>query len=182
MKLSIEDYNFEFIDAEFDDLEFHMLRSDDKLSYISCIVCLCKEPSIIVKNWRVIQNLVSVHHQPPGNLASWNVYIAFVTKGVVPIWDKYQIENDKYAARKLIIDGCAELPALGQLKALMERQLLGADLMLDPRVTEARKPLLSLEKFVRGAPLDQKTESKEKRASMINKIIESLNINENQKG
>lgn len=182
MKLSIEDYNFEFLTAEFNDLEFYMFRSDDELSYISCIVCLCKEPFAIVKNWSVIQSLVSVHHQPPGNLASWNVYIAFVTKGAVPIWDKYQIENNKYAARKLIMDGFAELPTLGQLTVLLERQLLGADLTLDPRVTEAREPLLSLEKFVRGAPLDQKTESKERRASMINEIIESLNKNENQKG
>ncbi|VVM69048.1 hypothetical protein PS631_01707 [Pseudomonas fluorescens] len=182
MKLSIKAYDFGFLTSEFDDLEFHMFRSDDELSYISCIVCLCKEPSTIVKNWRVIQNLVSVHHQPPGNLAAWNVYIAFVTIGVVPIWDKYHIENNKYAARKLIMDGDAELPTLEQLKIQLERQLLGADLTLDSRVTETREPLLSLEKFVRGAPLDQKTESKEKRASMINKIIESLDKNENQKG
>ncbi|MOA08677.1 hypothetical protein D3C78_1284660 [compost metagenome] len=182
MKLLIKDYNFEFFTAEFDGIAFHMFRSDDELSYISCIVCLCKEPSVIVNNWRVIQNLVSVHHQPPGNLAAWNVYIAFVTSGAVPIWDKYQIENNKYAARKLIMDGYAELPTLKQLKGHLERQLLGADLTLDPRVTETREPLLSLEEFVRGAPLDQKTESKERRASMINKIIESLNKNENQKG
>ena len=182
MKLSIEDFNFEFLTTEFEDLEFHMFRSNDELSYISCIVCLCKEPSTIVKNWPEIQNLVSVHHQPPGNLAAWNVYIAFVTSGGVPIWDKYQIENNKYASRKLIMDGYAELPTLEQLKLHLERQLLGADLTLDPRVTESREPLLSLEKFVRGAPLDQKTESKEKRASMINKIIETLDKNENQKG
>lgn len=182
MKLLIKEYDFEFFTAEFDGVAFHMFRSDDELSYISCIVCLCKEPSTIVKNWRVIQNLVSVHHQPSGNLAAWNVYIAFVTSGTVSIWDKYQIENDKYAARKLIMDGYAGLPTLDQLKVQLERQLLGADLTLDSRVTERREPLLSLEKFVRGAPLDQKTESKEKRASMINKIIDSLNKNENQKG
>lgn len=182
MKLSIRDYDFGFLIAEFDSLEFHMFCSDDELSYISCVVCLCKEPSVIVKNWRVIQNLVSVHHQPPGKLAAWNIYIAYVTKGAVAIWDKYQVENNKYAARKLIMDGYDKLPTLEQLKVLLERQLLGADLALDPRVTETREPLLSVEKFVRGAPLDQKTESKEKRASMINRIIESLDKNENQKG
>ncbi|CAN7581914.1 ABC-three component system middle component 1 [Pseudomonas umsongensis] len=182
MKLLIKDYDFEFLTAEFDGVEFHMFRSDDLLSYISCIACLCKKPSAIVENWRVIQNLVSVHHQPPGNLAAWNVYIAFITIGTVPIWDKYQIENNKYAARKLIIDGCAELPTVEQLTDCLEEQLLGADLTLDPRVAETREPLLSLEKFVRGAPLDQKIESKEKRASMINEIIESLNKDENQKG
>lgn len=182
MKLLIKDYDFEFLTAEFGGMEYHMFRSDDPLSYISCIACLCNEPSVISKNWRVIQNLVSVHHQPPGNLPAWNVYIAFVTTGAVPIWDKYQIENNKYAARKLILDGYAKLPTREQLAEHLEQQLLGADLTLDPRVEEAREPLLSLEKFVRGAPLDQKIESKEKRAFMINEIIESLNKNENQKG
>jgi hypothetical protein len=182
MKLLTKEYDFEFLAAEFGDMAFHMFRSDDSLSYISCIACLCKESSVIVKNWRVIQNLVSVHHQPPGNLAVWNVYIAFVTIGTVPIWDKYQIENNKYSARKLIIDGYAELPTVEQLTDCLEEQLLGSDLTLDPRFAETREPLLSLEKFVRGAPLDQKIESKEKRASMINEIIESLNKNENQKG
>lgn len=175
MKLLTKDYDFEFLAAEFGDMAFHMFRSDDSLSYISCIACLCKESSVIVKNWRVIQNLVSVHHQPPGNLAVWNVYIAFVTIGTVPIWDKYQIENNKYSARKLIIDGYAELPTVEQLTDCLGEQLLGSDLTLDPRVAETREPLLSLEKFVRGAPLDQKIESKEKRASMINEIIEYLN-------
>ncbi|WP_223496661.1 ABC-three component system middle component 1 [Pseudomonas sp. A-RE-26] len=182
MKLLTKEYDFEFLAAEFGDMAFHMFRSDDSLSYISCIACLCKESSVIVKNWRVIQNLVSVHHQPPGNLAVWNVYIAFVTIGTLPIWDKYQIENNKYSARKLIIDGYAELPTVEQLTDCLEEQLLGSDLTLDPRFAETREPLLSLEKFVRGAPLDQKIESKEKRASMINEIIESLNKNENQKG
>jgi hypothetical protein len=182
MKLLTKDYDFEFLASEFGDMAFHMFRSDDSLSYISCIACLCKESSVIVKNWRVIQNLVSVHHQPPGNLAVWNVYIAFVTIGTVPIWDKYQIENNKYSARKLIIDGYTKLPTVEQLTDCLEEQLLGSDLTLDPRVAEPREPLLSLDKFVRDAPLDQKIESKEKRASMINEIIESLNKNENQKG
>lgn len=174
MKLLTKEHDFEFLAAEFDGMAFHMFRTDDSLSYISCIACLCHEPLAIVENWRVIQNLVSVHHQPPGNLAAWNVYIAFVTTGTVAVWDKYQIENNKYAARKLIIDRLPEWPTLGQLTTHLEEQLLGTDLTLDPRVAEIREPLLTLEKFVRGAPLDQKTESKEKRASMINEIIKSL--------
>ena len=179
MKLLIKEYDFEFLNAEFGNIQFHMFRSDDQLSYISCIACICEEASAIVENWRVIQNLVSVHHQPSGNLASWNVYIAFVTVGQIPIWDKYQIENNKYAARKLIVDSLPELPTLEKLTDYLQEQLLGADLKLNSRIVETREPLLSLEKFVRGAPLDQKIESKEKRESMINDIIESLTKNEN---
>lgn len=175
MKLLLKEYDFGFLNTEFDGIEFRMFRSDDSLSYISCIACLCNQASDIVGSWRVIQNLVSVHYQPLGNLASWNVYVAFVTTEQVPIWDKYQIENNKYAARKIIIDELPELPAPEQLAVYLQEQLLGTDLTLDSRVNEPREALLSLEKFVRGAPLDQKAESKEKRASMINDIIEFLN-------
>ena len=181
MKLSLREYDFEFLNSEFEDIEFLMYRSDDSLSYISCIACLCSKASDIVASWRVIQNLVSVHHQPLGNLASWNVYIAFIANDKVPIWDKYQIENNKYTARKIIIDGLPGLPMPEQVGAYLEEHLLGSDLTLDSRVNEPREALLSLKEFVRGAPLDQKTESKEKRASMIKSIIEFVNKNENQK-
>ncbi|MEG1767016.1 MAG: hypothetical protein RR311_01005 [Comamonas sp.] len=181
MKLLIKEHDLKFLAAEFKNIKFHMFGSDDALSYISCVACICEDASTIVKNWRVIQNLVSVHHQPPGNLASWNVYVAFLTTSLVPIWDKYQIENDKYAARKLIIDGLPRLPTLEQLTKCLQEQLLGADLMLSSRVPDTRESSLSLEKFVRGAPLDQRVESKAKRQSMINEIIEHIAKNENQK-
>lgn len=181
MKLLRRDCDFEFLNSEFRDIEFLMYRSDDSLSYISCIVCLCSRAADIVASWRVIQNLISVHYQPQGNLASWNVYIAYMTNGKVPIWDKYQIENDKYMARKIIIDGLPSIPIHEQVGAYLDEHLLGSDLTLDPRVNESREALLSLEEFVRGAPTDQKVESKEKRASMIKNIIELLSKNENQK-
>ena len=57
---------------------------------------MCETSEDIVKNWRAIQNIVSVKHQPAGNLAAWNVYLAFVTVEQVPLWDKYEIENNKF--------------------------------------------------------------------------------------
>lgn len=180
MKLLLRNYDFEFLDSEFPSIKFLMYQSDDSMSYISCIACLCGQVSDIAANWRVIQNLVSVHHQPLGNLASWNVYIAFLTNDKLSIWDKYQIENDKYTARKIIIDGLASLPSSDQVGVYLEEHLLGADLTLDSRVSEPRIAFFSLEEFVRGAPLDQKAESKEKRASMINSIMDFINKNENK--
>ena len=133
----------------------------------------------IVKNWRAIQNIVSVKHQPAGNLAAWNVYLAFVTVEQVPLWEKYEIENNKFAARKIIIDGLMEIPSPEQLAIELQKQLLGSDLTLGARVNDPKEALLSLERYIRGAPLDSKTESREKRAQMINNIMEFLNNNEN---
>lgn len=181
MKLLLKEYDLGFLSAQCDGIEFHMFRSDDSLSYISCIACLCERASDIIKHWRAIQGFVSVHYQPKGNLASWNLYLAYVTTQKLSLWQKYEIENNKFSARKVVLDGCSEMPTPDQLAVELEKQLLGSDLTLDSRVNEPREALLSLEEFVRGAPLDQKVESKEKRASMINNIIEFLNKDENQK-
>nr|WP_261141408.1 hypothetical protein [Serratia proteamaculans] len=107
--------------------------------------------------------------------------MVFVTIETVPVWEKYEIENNKYAARKIILDRLSEIISPEQLAVELQKHLLGSDLTLDSRINEPRVALLSLEEYVRGAPLDSKTESREKRASMINNIIELLNQNENKK-
>lgn len=179
MKLLGKEVDLGFLSAHYANIEFHMFCSDDPLSFISCIACVCKTSVEVVENWRAIQNIVSVHHQPAGSLAAWNVYLAFVTVEQVPLWEKYEIENNKFAARKLIIDGLPEIPSPEQLAIELQNQLLGSDLTLDPRVNDPKEALLSLERYGRGAPLDAKTESREKRALMINNIIELLSKNEN---
>lgn len=179
MKLLGEEFDLGFLSAQYEKIGFYMFRSDDPLSFISCITCVCETSAEVVENWQAIQNIISVHHQPSGGLASWNVYLAFVTKEQVPLWEKYEIENNKFAARKLIIDGIPEIPSPDQLAIELQKQLLGSDLTLDPRVNDPKEALLSLERYVRGAPLDSKIESREKRAQMINNIMEHLNNNEN---
>jgi len=181
MKLLTKEFDFGFINSQFENVEFRMFCSDDALSFISCIACILDTSAEVVKHWSAIQSVVSVYHQPSGGLAAWNVYLAFVTRDQVPLWDKYEIENNKYNARKIILDGLAEIPNSAQLAVELEKHLLGSDLVLDPRVSEPREALLSLENYVRGAPLDQRLESREKRAAMITSIIELLSKNENQK-
>tara|TARA_R110000868_G_scaffold133150_2_gene344603 strand:+ start:131 stop:670 length:540 start_codon:yes stop_codon:yes gene_type:complete len=179
MKLLIEEVDLGFLSANYENIGFQMFRSDDPLSFISCIACVCETSAEVIESWRAIQNIISVHHQPSGGLASWNVYLAFITVDNVPVWEKYEIENNKYAARKIILDGLPEVPSSEQLAIELQKQLLGSDLTLGPRVNEPREVLLPLDEYVRGAPLDSKNESREKRALMINNIIELLNKNEN---
>lgn len=174
MYLLNEIADLSFLNSEYESIKFHMFRSNDHLSFISCIACVCETSEDIVKNWRAIQNIVSVYHKPAGSLAAWNVYLAFVTTKQVPLWEKYEIENNKFAARKIIIDGLVEIPSPEKLAIELQNHLLGSDLTLDTRVNDPKETLLSLETYVRGAPLDSKTESREKRAQMINSIMEFL--------
>jgi len=87
--------------------------------------------------------------------------------------------KSKIISLLLVSDGLQEIPSPEQLAIELQKQLLGSDLTLDTQVNEPKAALLSLERYVRGAPLDSKTESREKRAQMINNIMEFLNNNEN---
>lgn len=179
MKLLAEEFDLDFLSTQYENISFHMFRSDDPFTFISCIACICDTAEEIVHNWRAIQNLVSVYYQPAGGVASWNVYLAFITVDYVPLWEKYEIENNKFSSRKIILDGLPEIPNPNELAIKLQKQLLGSDLTLDPQSEEPGERLLSLEEYVRGAPLDSKSESREKRSLMIKNIIELLNKHEN---
>jgi hypothetical protein len=179
VKLLIKESDLGFLSAEFENIQFHMIRSNDHISFISCIACVCKTSNDIVENWRAIQNMVAVYHQHSGGFDAWNMYLAFVSSESISVWEKYEIENNKFSARKIVLDGLQEIPSIDQLIIELEKQLLGSDLKLETRPNHVEENLTHLEKYYRGIPLDSKSESREKRASIINNIIESLNSNEN---
>lgn len=182
MNLLSKDFDLSFLSSRFNNIEFQLFVSNDPISYISCIACLCSSSAEIIENWRPIQNFVSGFYQPPGELSIWNIYLAFFCVETLPLWDKYEIENDKYAVRKLVLDGQQVLPNATQVIDSLSKNLLGSDLVLDARADEPVKEIsLSLEEHVRGVPLDSTTESREERARMINNIIEILNKDENKK-
>lgn len=179
MKLLSEEADFSALCEEYRNMGFHMFRSDASTPFISCIVCVCERSEDIVENWQAIQSMVSVYHQPSGGLAAWNVYLTFVTSSRVPVWEKYLIENNKFVARKIILDEFTGVPSPERLAIELHKQLLGSDLTLSTRLHESIKITHPLKEYVSGAPLDAKIDSKEKRALMINKMIEFLSNNEN---
>lgn len=179
MKLLSEQADFRVLCEEYGNMSFHMFCSNHSTQFISCIACVCEKSEDIVENWQAIQNFISVYHQPSGSLAAWNVYLAFVTSSRVPIWEKYLIQNNKFVARKIILDEYTGVPSPEQLVIELEKQLLGSDLMLNQRVDETIEPVLSFSEYFHGIPLDSKVESKEKRALIINNLIELFHQNEN---
>ena len=179
MKLLTKETDLEFLSAQYETIQFHMFRSNDHFSFISCIACVCETSNDIVENWRSIQNMVAVYHQNSGGFDAWNVYLVFVSVENVPVWEKYEIENNKFSARKIVLDGLQEVLNIDQLIIELEKQLLGSDLTLESRSCQLEEISPHLENYYRGAPLDSKRESRDKRALMIDKIIESLNNNEN---
>jgi hypothetical protein len=180
MKLSHRERNLSFLSSEFDKIKFDFFSSDDNDNYITCIGCWCDTEEDITSNWEAIQNLISVYHQPPGNIAKWNIYIVFFCLEKLDSPNKYMIQNNKYSARKIVFDGLVSFPDIALAESLLNNQLLGADLRLS--IVEKKsedESALSIAKYINGTPLDNSDESKEIRAEMLNKIIELVTSNEN---
>ena len=179
MKLLIKDIDLGYLSSQYENIQFYILRSNDRLSFISCIVCVCETAYDIVENWRSIQNMATVYHQHSGGFDAWNMYLAFVSVESISVWEKYEIENNKFSARKIVLDGFKETPNIEQLIVELEKQLFGSDLTLESQPFQAEDNVAKLENYYRGIPIDSKRESREKRALIIDKIAESLNSNEN---
>ncbi|MCG9787250.1 hypothetical protein L1D61_08800 [Vibrio mediterranei] len=179
MKLLTKETDLEFLSAQFENIRFYTLSSDDHLSFISCIVCVCENARDVINSWRPIQNMVAIYHQNSSGFDAWNMYLAFVSVESLPVWDKYEIENNKFSSRKIVLDNFQYPLTLEQLIVEVEKQLLGSDLTLESRPFQPEDNLPDLQKYYRGTPLDSKKDSREQRALIIDKIVESLNSNEN---
>lgn len=179
MNLLSKDFDLTFLSSKFENIDFQLFVSNDEASYISCIVCWCKTSSQIIENWSAIQNYMSAYYQPPGDLAIWNIYLTFFCLESLPQWEKYKIQNDKYAVRKLVLDGVQALPDSAHAQTLINNHLLGADLELKESSTQPKIDFsLFLNDYVRGVPLDTKFTSIEEREQRINNIIKFLGKHE----
>lgn len=182
MHLLNKEHDLNFLHTKFKEMNFQLFVSNGEGSYISCVACWCESASQVVDNWSAIQNYLSVYYQPPGDIALWNIYLAFFCTEKLPIWEKYKIENDKYAVRKLVLDGTGTILPNAESLTLLNNHLLGADLELTERNKGTEDEFsLSLGDYVRGTPLDSTFESRETRARRIDNIIEFLSKNENKK-
>lgn len=181
MKLSSKQYDLGFLESDFKNADFKLFASDDALCYLSCIVCCFKTGEELASKWRVVQNLVSGYYQPSSELALWNIYLVFFCTESLTAWEKYEIQNDKYAVRKVVLDGMNKFPDTAQTETILNNHLLGADLQLTKNSEKKEiTQSLTMTEYVRGAPLELDKESREKRAEMIDNIIGFLNKNENQ--
>jgi hypothetical protein len=179
VKLSSKSDELKFLSSEFNGMKFELFATDKSL-FLNCIVCWCKTANEVVSHWKAIQSLISVYFQPSGQIAKWNIYLVILCAEKLPLREKYIVQNDKYAVRKIVLDGLNILPNSEDAELIINRELLGTDLSLQHIEHTALQEIdPTIANLISGAPLDMSAASKEKRASMINNIIETLNRNEN---
>ncbi|SEQ93515.1 hypothetical protein SAMN04244573_02556 [Azotobacter beijerinckii] len=98
------------------------------------------------------------------------------------IREKYVIENDRYAARKIVLDGLGSLPAIEKVEEMINIELLGTDLKLQAMPQPNSGIKLPIAPLIKNAPVDSTSKSKEKRGEIVNKLIEHYRQNENKEG
>lgn len=180
--LSKKTHDLGFLRSEFEHVKFELFSSND-LDFINCIVCWFDSPSDVASNWKALQSIVSVKFKPEARFSRWNIYLVMLCSASLDVREKYIIENDRYAARKIILDGLEELPTTDEIEELINIELLGADLKLQVSVPKTTSEIqLSITPLIKNAPVDSTIRSKEKRGEIVQKLIEHYKRNENKEG
>lgn len=181
MKL-LPEGDVEFLAAMYPEIKFSLYRSDDETKFISCFVAQFEDEATCEKNWLNITNLIALNYQEPldNEAAAWNIYLALVLPSTVVKNLKYRIENDRFALRKLVLDGPA-YAKITELKLIdvLESAILGNDLKVsDSHQENTVETELDSANFVRDLvskdsliPVDGKDISIKIRKLLISELV-----------
>lgn len=130
MRISKSTQNIEFLSRQFPDAAFSMYRSAPE-DHISCFVCWIKDESDLLFLWKKVSSVIAYEYQSEleDNFSAWNIYLAFVTPCNISKTTKYEIENDKFSMRKLVVSG---VTSTFDPEEHLNNEILGADLELSP--------------------------------------------------
>ena len=178
--LSKKNHDLGFLTSQFEGLRFELFSADE-LSFINCIVCWFDSPQELVAKWKPLQSIISVRFKPEGRFSKWNIYLLLLCPDSVGIREKYVIENDRYAARKIVLDGLGKLLSTEEVEAKLNIELLGADLELQKTTPPLISNLeLTIAPLIKNTPIDSTSESKDKRGEIVSRLIEYYRQNENK--
>ncbi len=137
MRISEGTHGLEFLD-EFEAATFQFYISEPD-AYISCFVCWLQDEESLIRGWKEIAGSIAYGYQGKldSKLDAWNIYLIFVLPVEVSKATRYEIENDKFSMRKLIV---SNVDSDFSIEKYLNDELLGADLalkeMADPKAAQ----------------------------------------------
>lgn len=138
----------DFLSEQFPDFEFKSFEAKDGL--ITCVTCYGPESNILAK-WHQIQNVIAGIFNPSNSLAKWNIYLAFLSQDKFNIRSRYNIQNDKFCCRKLIIDEFMFSSDLDRIRNKLNEELLGTDLHKTERSAQTETDYISKLDYILGS-------------------------------
>jgi len=166
-------------------VDFRLYRSDDPLKFINCFVAIFASAESCVALWEKVNSSIAVASQRflTSGVTPWNLYLLMSTPEKLTKFEKYRIENNRFAARKITLSDAEFLSQSSDryLNAL-EDAILGKDIELtdpvktalatpvqDPQESLIRRFLFSKNDIV---PTDRKPASAQLRKKYIEELIQ----------
>lgn len=191
MQLKLSEIEKEYLDQQFPDIHFSFYQSTDIEHFISCFVARVPNHQSCKDNWLNITTEIAINFQAAltSELALWNIYLVFICPEQIDKHLKYQIENNRFALRKIVLASkIDETTWEQQIRDMLGRAILGDDLELDSALDLAcTVPLITTDdNFIRRAltnvpniPLDGKEKSIQIRRKQIEELLVQVTKYEN---
>ncbi|EKM5064311.1 hypothetical protein PUZ93_001309 [Cronobacter turicensis] len=183
MQLKLSEIEKKYLDQQFPNIHFSLYQSTDIEHFISCFVARVPNQQSCKDNWLNITTEIAINFQAAltSELASWNIYLVFICPEQIDKHLKYQIENNRFALRKIVlVSKIDETMWEQQILGILGRTILGDDLELGSVLDlECDIQLTTTdENFIRRAltnvskiPLDGKEKSIQIRRKKIEELL-----------
>jgi hypothetical protein len=91
-----------------------------------------KDSHSLSKNWKDLNGYLSVNFisNISDDFSKWNFYLFYVESERVAKAVKYEIENNKFSSRKIVIDGCDESLTKGRLTKFIASYITNSSIEL----------------------------------------------------
>ncbi|MUP39852.1 ABC-three component system middle component 1 [Labilibaculum euxinus] len=165
---------------EFDNVEF----SFEEKRYqgrLPCFFISVESEEELARIWMKVSDIIAVNYQSrmKNEFSIWNLYLFFIVSETISNDLKYQIENDTFSSRKIVIDEKANLTKI------VDEHILNSDIKIDDGIINNINFIPSSIIFNHVADIEVKsrlTDAVKKAHSQIIKKIkeESNEIKENR--
>ncbi|PQJ89362.1 ABC-three component system middle component 1 [Aliivibrio sifiae] len=125
----IENNEFSNLDVDVD-IEFFVLSTSIcNSARINTFCCIISSTDILSEKWKEISDNLNYEYfskYVPSDFERWNNYLVFVCLDSLPEELKYEIENDKFYMRKIVLDlSQVEKPNMQQaVREILDEKLL----------------------------------------------------------
>lgn len=129
--------NIDFLKQDFTEYQFKLFKSKS-LNYINCFVCYIEDENRLIKDWKNIVGLISGNFQCEleSELEIWNIYLIFCTKYKIDDHLRYEIENNRFAMRKLITNN-QSWEGSYSIEEYIKEEIFCADLELANKISHS---------------------------------------------
>lgn len=171
----------DFFECEFQCFDMH-ITSDD---FITAFTCIANNNKILDSNWEQISSLICAEYQTKlyDEFSRWNIYLVFLSSQPVENKIKYEIENDKFAVRKIVIDNLKDKLDDNKIIELLNERILSSDISLDGKTVSSDNQKFQLSTLTSrllslNLPLGNTNEDKQKRSAWLDNELARIKTHE----